>query len=69
MTGRGYFFELMKGHPLLEKHKRLFAQARGYKTWNEYKLQRSAKECIRDVYEIATNAILELENNGKMDLP
>lgn len=55
----------MKGHPLLEKHKKLFAQKRGYKSWNEYKFQRSPKEYARDVYEIATNAIEELEQELK----
>lgn len=46
---------------LLEKHKKLFAVKRGYKSFNEYRQTRSPYEYAGDVYEIAANAIEELE--------
>lgn len=46
---------------LLEKHKKTFAIARGYKSFNEYRQNRSPYEYASDVYEIASNAIEELE--------
>lgn len=46
---------------LLDKHKKLFAQKRGYKSFTEYRQNRTPYEYAGDVYEIAANAIEELE--------
>lgn len=50
---------------ILERHKKLFAQKRGYKSFNEYRQTRSPYEYAGDVYEIASNAIEELERELK----
>lgn len=46
---------------LLEKHKKLFAQKRGYKSFNEYRQHRNLYDYIGDLHEIAANAIDELQ--------
>jgi len=46
---------------LLEKHKKLFAQKRGYKSFSQYREHRNVYDYIGDLHEIAANAIEELE--------